>query len=100
MNQPAIIDGTPDELADYLARHPDRKFRLIEIAEPEASGVTLTGAALNYKAKTAIALLDKWIAEGKAAGEETRREADREVEELKRNLTANRAATGEKLVFP
>lgn len=48
----------------------------------------------------AIALLDAWIKEGESADAETRRLADLEVEELKRNMNANRAATGERLVFP
>lgn len=57
-------------------------------------------APLDAKTAAAIAQLDQWIAEGLAADPETRRQADQEVEELKRNLNANRAATGERLVFP
>ena len=48
----------------------------------------------------AIALLDSWIAEGTAADAETRRQAELELDEFKRSMNANRAATGERLVFP
>ena|SRR5579863_4432957 len=96
-----IHEGTPGELAPYLAQHPDRRFRLIELADEEED---LTPdqpvPALDKKAQAALALLDAWIAEGKAADEKMRIEADREVEEFKRNMNANRAATGERPVYP
>lgn len=94
-----IHEGTPRELASYLAQHPDRRFRLIELAEEEPASEP-SSPALEEKAKAALALLDAWIAEGKAADEKARREADREVEEFKRNMNANRAATGERPVYP
>lgn len=101
MTQPAIIDGTPDELADYLAQHRDRKFRFIEIVEPEAScgAIVASGSILDDKAKSALALLSEWIAEGEGADPATRREADSEYEEFKRNMNANRAATGEEPLY-
>lgn len=90
-----IHEGTPQELAPYLAQHPDRKFRLIELAEGEGQSVPEPSTpVLDEKAKAAIVLLDAWIAEGKAANEKNRLEADQEVEEFQRNLNANRAATG------
>ncbi len=55
---------------------------------------------ISAKNAAAIALLDSWIAEGTGADEQTKRQAERELEELKRNLNANRAALGERLVFP
>ena len=56
-------------------------------------------AYLDDKAKVAIAMLDSWIAEGQAADEATRLEAERELEDFKRNMNANRVATGERLVY-
>jgi hypothetical protein len=46
----------------------------------------------------AIALLNQWIAEDATDDPEEIRLADEEVAELKRNLNANRVATGERLV--
>lgn len=63
------------------------------VSEPSAS-------VLSVKSKAAIAFLDARIAEGLAADEQTRREADKEVEEFKRNMYANRLATGERIVYP
>jgi len=48
----------------------------------------------------AIALLRSWIEEGATDDPEEIRKAEEELEELKRNLNANRAASGERLVFP
>lgn len=55
---------------------------------------------IDAKAAAAIAFLDTRIAEGIAADPETRRLADEELEEFKRNMNANRAAAGERLVYP
>ncbi len=57
-------------------------------------------AELDAEKAAAIALLDAWIAEGAGADEETRRQAEQELDEFKRNMNANRAATGERLVYP
>ena len=101
MTQHAVYEGTPRELAPYLAKHPDHRFRLIGLDEDEEESPSEPSApALVDKAKSALALLDTWIAEGQAADEKTRIEADREVEEFKRNMNANRAATGERPVYP
>lgn len=101
MTPDAIYEGTPQELAPYLAERPDRRFRLIELTEGEEDTIQEQPASiLDEKAKAAIALLDAWIAEGKAADAATRQEAERELEEFKRNMNANRAATGERLVYP
>jgi hypothetical protein len=48
----------------------------------------------------AIALLDSWIREAATDDPEEIRKSIEEMEELHRNLNANRAATGERLVFP
>jgi hypothetical protein len=101
MAQPHAHEGTPRELASYLAKHPDRRFRLVELNE-ENERPTREGPApvLDEKAEAALDLLDGWIAEGRAADEKTRLEADRELGEFKRNMNANRAATGERPVYP
>ena len=50
------------------------------------------------KNKPAIDLLQSWMREDVTDDPEKIRRAEEEVEELKRNLNANRAATGERLV--
>ncbi len=101
MPQQVIYEGTPQELAPYLAQHPDRRYRLIELGEENStSSQERNSPLLDDKSRAALALLDAWIAEGESADEQTRLEADREVEEFKRNMNANRATLGERLVYP
>jgi hypothetical protein len=64
------------------------------------TGTTETKPVLSAKSAAAIAYLDARIAEGQNATPEEVRQATEEFEELKRNLNANRAATGERLIFP
>lgn len=53
---------------------------------------------LSAKSLETIAYLDERIEEGRNATPEERRLADLEVEELRRNLNANRAITGERQI--
>ena len=46
-----------------------------------------------------IALLESWIAQA-PTDPESIREAEQDLREFKRNMNANRAATGERLVYP
>ncbi len=55
---------------------------------------------IDAKNAAAIAMLQSWIDEDATDDPEAIRQAEEELEELKRNLNANRAATGERLVFP
>src|SRR5579884_1290993 len=48
----------------------------------------------------AIALLQSWLEAEATDDPEEIREAKQELEEFKQNLNANRAATGERLLFP
>ncbi len=54
--------------------------------------------AIDAENAAAIALLNQWIAEDASDDPEEIRKADEEVADLRRNLNANRAATGERLV--
>ncbi len=49
---------------------------------------------------TAAALLRRWREEDATDDPDEIRRAEKELAELKRNLNANRAATGERLLFP
>lgn len=49
---------------------------------------------------TAAALLRRWMEEDATDDPEVIRRAEEDLAELKRNLNANRAATGERLPFP
>ena len=104
------IDVTPREeawLADQAAQQglPPAEIvkRLIDAQLPPVTpqeDAEQAAPVLYAKSVAAIALLDTWIAEGNAADAETKQQAEQELEEFKRNMNANRAATGERLVFP
>ena len=70
--------------------------RLVEERLPPAK----TTSGIDPENAAAIALLDSWLEEDATDDPEQLRKAEKEFEELKRNLNANRAATGERLVFP
>jgi hypothetical protein len=56
--------------------------------------------ALTAEQEAAIALLTSYL-EAKATDDlEEIRQAEQQLEEFKRNMNANRAATGERLVYP
>ena len=97
---PNIIEGTPHELASIFAQHPNSRFRLLQIEQVEEPEFDETKPVIDAENAKAIALLDVWIAEGACADEETKRKADEELAEFKRNMNANRTATGESLVYP
>jgi len=52
------------------------------------------------KNAAAIALLQSWLQSEATDDPEEIRQAEAELAEFKRNMNANRAATGERLVFP
>ena len=84
--------------AHTLHLKPGDKVQVQIDAEQEQAAAP--APVLDEKAKAAIALLDSWIAEGMNADPETKRQAEEELAEFKRNMNANRAATGERLVYP
>ena len=63
-----------------------------------ASPGTTSAPVIEPKAAAAIAWLNQRIADEATDDPDEIRKADEEVAELKRNLNANRAATGERLV--
>ncbi len=86
--------------ANTLHLKPGDKIQVQLNAEQPTASQKEALSALDAKAKAAIAMLDTWIAEGQAADEVTRLEAEQELEEFKRNMNANRAVTGERPVYP
>jgi hypothetical protein len=104
------IEFTPQEeawLHDQAAQQgiPPAEIirRLVDehLPEPVQTVVPeLNAPLIDAKNATAIAYLDRRIQEEATDDPEAIRQAEEEVEELKRNLNANRAATGERLVFP
>jgi hypothetical protein len=101
------IDVTPREEA-WLAAQAERfglppaeiVKRLIDAQLPAVATNAETVREVDAKSAAAIALLDSWITEGANADEDTKRQAERELEELKEQLNANRAELGERRVFP
>ena len=57
-------------------------------------------AVIDDRSKAAIALLQSWMEQDATDDPAEIRKAEQDLEELKRNLNANRAATGERPVFP
>jgi hypothetical protein len=106
------IDFTPQETAWINAQaqqqglSPEQIIRqmvdaqLRNTAEASVAAPPPPAPVLDAKQQAAIAYLDARIAEGENATPEQVRQATEEFEELKRNLNANRAATGERRVFP
>ena len=93
-----IHEGTPQELAPFLAQRPQGRFRLIELEtdqEPAEEAAPLP----DPKNAASIALLKSWIAQAPTDPEEIRA-AEEELREFKRNMNANRAATGERIPYP
>jgi hypothetical protein len=81
--------------AEELHLKPGDRIQVHLDAEKEAPAVPD-----EPKTAAAIAFLDARIAEGQAADADTKRQAEEELEEFKRNMNANRAAMGERLVYP
>ena len=101
MTQP-IHEGTPQELASFLAQRLQGRFRLIEIEEEDQRIPTVDEAkpVIDAENAAAIALLKSWREQDATDDPEEIRQAEEELAEFKRNMNANRAATGERLVYP
>ena len=91
-----LILQLPDE-AQALHLKPGDRIQVQLDADPEHEE---TKPMIDAKAAAAIAFLDARIAEGIAADPDMRRLAEEELEEFKRNMNANRTATGEHPVYP
>jgi len=102
MAQQHIYEGTPQELAPYLAQRPQGRFRLIELEADEETTRIEGGPKPRIDAENAaaLALLESWLKEAAADDPEEMRRSEEEYDELKRNLNANRALTGENPAFP
>ena len=99
------IDFTPAQEARLaaVARHQGlapqdvvRKLvieHLPELSQPAEPGIDAENAA-------AIAMLQSWLEEDATDDPEEIRKATEEFEKFKRNMNANRVATGERLFFP
>lgn len=93
MAQQPIHEGTPRELAPYLAQNPEARFRLIEISqeneEPTPNRLTAT-----------MALMKSWLEEDATEDPEELRQAQEELDAFKRNMNAPRKETGARLHYP
>ncbi len=94
-HQPSkIFRGTIDEVLRHRDEIPAEAQVELRVWQEEPKPV------LDEKTKAAIAFLEARIAEGLAADPDTKRQAEEELAEFKRNMNANRAATGERPVYP
>jgi hypothetical protein len=97
-----IHEGTPQELAPFLAERPTGRFRLIQLEEDQEPTPPPNEAKpiIDAENAAAIALLKSWREQDATDDPEEPHKAEEELAEFKRNLNANRAATGERLVYP
>ena len=96
----------------YVGRLVEQKgiFHLLEAYEKMTSqirgqvGLVFVGDGPDrsrlLQRAAAIALLQSWLENERTDDPEEIRKAEEELEEFKRNMNANRAATGERLLFP
>lgn len=68
--------------------------------ETDATKTPKANSAIGVENAAAIALLDSWLAQDATDDPEEIRQAEEEFEQFKSDMNANRAATGERLVFP
>ena len=106
------IDFTPQETAWLDAQAQQQGLppaeivkRLIDaqVAVPSAQAVptpTKPMPALDARQMAAIALLNSYLETEATDDPEELRQAEEELAEFKRNMNANREATGERLVYP
>ncbi len=97
-----IHEGTPQELTLFLAQRPKGRFRLIELDEDQEPTTTPNevNPGIDAENAAAIALLKSWREQDATDDPEEIRKAEEELAEFKRNMNANRATTGERLVYP
>ena len=95
-----IHEGTPQELAPYLAQRPHGRFRLIELEEdteePAKAGTLLP----DPENAASIALLKSWLEEDATDDPEEIRAAEEELREFKRNMNLPRKEAGARLHYP
>ena len=103
------FDFTAQETAWLNAQSQQQGLPLAEIvkrlidAQVVATPATAPGdpsPALTDEQEAAIALLASYLETESTDDPEEIRRAEEELEEFKRNMNANRAATGERLVYP
>ena len=95
LNAQALQQGVrPAEIIKKMVdeRMPDVSRISEELEKPSVE--------IDDRSKAAIALLQSWMEEDATDDPEEIRRAEQDLEELKHNLNANRAVTGERLVFP
>ena len=90
-----LLELPPEAQALHLK--PGDKIQVQFDADPEPEEAK---PVIDTEREAAIALLDSWIAEGMVADPETKRQAEEELAEFKRNMNVNRAATGDHPVYP
>jgi hypothetical protein len=92
------IDVTPESLTRLEAQAQEEGKPLEEFLRSELE--RLAAPTLTAKQKAAIALLDAWRAEDATEDPDELARRDAELEEFKANINANRAATGERRIYP
>lgn len=101
------LEFTPDQEAQLFAATQrgglEPPVLVQKLVSEHLPGLPSSSAApppySDAKRQAAIEMLRSWAAEGESADPEEIRQANEEVQELKRNLNANRVLSGERPVF-
>ena len=100
MAHPQIHEGTPRELAPYLAQYPDRRFRLMELVEEptKPEDETVDAKLHRWQQQDGIALLPdvstqtlfaQWAEEDATMTEQEREAEDRLWHDIEKGLAEN-----------
>ncbi len=102
MAQQSVLEGTPEQLARLLGTLSNlKRYRIIELEESIPSpAMKETSPVLDAENAAAVAQFRLWREQDATDDPEEIRKAEEELEDLRRNLNANRAATGERLISP
>ncbi len=97
-----IYEGTAQELAPRLSQLAKGRFRLIEILESAypVDDPEQEEPIIDDENAAAIALINSWRMQEFTEDPEELRLAEEELAEFKRNMNANRVATGDEPVYP
>jgi hypothetical protein len=95
-----ILEGTPQELASYLAQRPHGRFRLVELSEETEAPTQSAPPLPDPQNASSIALLKSWLEEDATDDPEEIRAAEEDLREFKRNMNLPRKEAGARLLYP
>jgi hypothetical protein len=95
-----IHEGTPQELALYLAQRPTGRFRLTELPDDVSGPAPDLMLLPDPQNAASIALLKSWLEEDATNDPEELKQAENELREFKLNMNKPRKEAGARLLYP